>query len=174
MRRFEEQNNFLLLFRSLTSALFQTRQYYLSPHLSAETTWKKRKFEFHGCTFDIFSEAIHQKKMHMLWRISLYAGGCERGGRGAGAKLLIFLNADWVWRLPLEKELVSSTHLCLKNNPADLERWSIIPSSQFIIRIGPKDVSVICWNWIEITLIPMCCKITMRPLRYILYSLCKG
>ena len=77
MRRFEEQNNFLLLFRSLTSALFQTRQYYLSPHLSAETTWKKRKFEFHGCTFDIFSEAIHQKKMHMLWRISLYAGGCE-------------------------------------------------------------------------------------------------
>ena len=88
MRRFEEQNNFLLLFRSLTSALFQTRQYYLSPHLSAETTWKKRKFEFHGCTFDIFSEAIHQKKMHMLWRISLYAGGCERG---AGAKLPIFL-----------------------------------------------------------------------------------
>ena len=89
MRRFEEQNNFLLLFRSLTSALFQTRQYYLSPHLSAETTWKKRKFEFHGCTFDIFSEAIHQKKMHMLWRISLYAGGCERGERGA--KLPIFL-----------------------------------------------------------------------------------
>ena len=84
MRRFEEQNNFLLLFRSLTSALFQTRQYYLSPHLSAETTWKKRKFEFHGCTFDIFSEAIHQKKMHMLWRISLYAGGCERGEGGGG------------------------------------------------------------------------------------------
>ena len=173
MRRFEEQNNFLLLFRSLTSALFQTRQYYLSPHLSAETTWKKRKFEFHGCTFDIFSEAIHQKKMHMLWRISLYAGGCERG-EGGGGKTSNSLNADWVWRLPLEEELVSSTHLCLKNNPADLERWSIIPSSQFIIRIGPKDFSAICWNWIAITPIPMCGKITMGLLRYILYSLCKG
>ena len=101
----------------------------------------------------------------------LICGGMWKGG---GGKTSNFFNPDWVWRLPLEEELVSSTHRCLKNNPADLERWSIIPSSQFIIWIGPKDVSVICWNWIEITLIPMCGKITLRLLRYILYSLCKG
>ena len=33
MRHFEKQNNFLLMFPTLTSVVFQTSQYYLSPPL---------------------------------------------------------------------------------------------------------------------------------------------
>ena len=50
----------------------------------------------------------------------LICGGMWKGG---GGKTSNFFNPDWVWRLPLEEELVSSTHLCLKNNP--LVRYSV-------------------------------------------------
>ena len=45
MRHFEKQNNFLLMFPTLTSVVFQTSQYYLSPPLIFDNTRKG----FHFC-----------------------------------------------------------------------------------------------------------------------------
>ena len=65
MRHFEKQNNFLLMFPTLTSVVFQTSQYYLSPPLWQENE-KKIFFDIKTSRKRYSLTSRHQEK-DILW-----------------------------------------------------------------------------------------------------------